>query len=348
VYIRPRENPIIFISLAPLHSGNTTCKHTTQSHPESRVLRFSKWPEPVENRPTLSISLSSFWHEPSRYDQQHRPTQKQHEGTPGVWSDTRHRQLARKVGGVSLIKVSSMVVTFKNKITVIRGAMFHFRTISCIADVEGILHCIADPPEKKLSSGIPREAKASLRTVSPLTARGKMVPCKPGFRIPWEKEDQSVRASLTRITLLSTSPTKEWTWITRKKEVNIPSQGRRTHRATFLIPPPSKEDGKKNTVMPAPFYPDVLFIQGDWSQRPSPTMSLPCKGRNLPSVMPDNEETDAEMCGDIMKSRNGIRRSPCPGTEPQKWGKLPTNKYTEKDATLTAAIADRLRIESES
>jgi hypothetical protein len=72
----------------------------------------------------------------------------------------------------------------------------------------------------------------------------------------------------------------------------------------------------KNVVIPNPFYPDVLFIQVDWSQHPSPTMSLPCKGRNLPSVIIDDKEIDAEMCGDIMKPGNGIRRSPCLGTKP--------------------------------
>jgi hypothetical protein len=158
----------------------------------------------------------------------------------------------------------------------VTGAMFRFGTISCIEDVEGTLHRIADPPEKKYSSGIPREAKARLRTAPPLTARGKMVPRKPGFRSPREKEDRLVGASLTRRTPLSTSPTKEWTRITRKKEVNVLSRGRRTHRATFSIPPPSKEDGKKNTVMPAPFYLDVLFIQGRSESTPisdnEPTM----------------------------------------------------------------------------
>jgi hypothetical protein len=96
------------------------------------------------------------------------------------------------------MKVSSMLVTFKNKITLSLGAMFHFGTISCIADVEGTLHHVADPPEKKPSSGILREAKARPRTAPPLTARGgHLVPCKPGFRSPGEKEEQSLWASLT-------------------------------------------------------------------------------------------------------------------------------------------------------
>jgi hypothetical protein len=54
------------------------------------------------------------------------------------------------------------------------------------------------------------------------------------------------------------------------------------------------------------------------------------------------------MCGDIMNPGNRIQRSPCPGTKPRKWGKLPTNEYNEKDITPAAVIADRLRIGSES
>jgi hypothetical protein len=89
VYIRPRWIPIIFISLAPLHSGDTTCKHTTyKGTPGSRVLRSIKRSEPAKNHPTLSSSC--LWHEPSSYDLQHRPIQKHHEGTPGVRSDTKY------------------------------------------------------------------------------------------------------------------------------------------------------------------------------------------------------------------------------------------------------------------
>jgi hypothetical protein len=77
-------------------------------------------------------------------------------------------------------------------------------------------------------------------------------------------------------------------------------------------------------------------------------MSLPCKGRNLPSVTPGDEETDAETCGDIMKPRNKIWRNPCSRTNPQKWEKLPTNECTEKDVTPAATITDRLKIGIES
>jgi hypothetical protein len=66
-----------------------------------------------------------------------------------VRSDPKHRQLARQVGGVSTIQASSMAVTFYSKITLRPGSVFCFGTISSVADEEGILHRIADPPEKK-------------------------------------------------------------------------------------------------------------------------------------------------------------------------------------------------------
>jgi hypothetical protein len=55
-----------------------------------------------------------------------------------------------------------MDITVKNKIILRPGVMFRFGTISCIADEEGTLHHIADPPQKKPSSEIPREARARL------------------------------------------------------------------------------------------------------------------------------------------------------------------------------------------
>jgi hypothetical protein len=63
---------------------------------------------------------------------------------------------------VSSIKVNSMSVVFKNKITLSPGVVFRFGTISYIADIKVTLHRIVDPPKKRPSSGILREAKASL------------------------------------------------------------------------------------------------------------------------------------------------------------------------------------------
>jgi hypothetical protein len=56
-----------------------------------------------------------------------------------------------------------------------------------------------------------------------------------------------------RRTPLSTSPTKEWTRITRKKKAE-------DYQVDLSVPPPSKENRKKIVVTATPFYPDILFI----------------------------------------------------------------------------------------
>jgi hypothetical protein len=167
--------------------------------------------------------------------------------TPGVRSNPKHRQLARQVGGVSAIQASSMAVTFHSKITLRPGSVFCFGTISFVADEEGTLHRIADQPEKKS----PPTNSENLGEAQPPTLRKKIVSGRSGVEGP-----------LTRRTPLSTSPTKEWTQIARKKE----TKGK---RVVLSVPPPSKENGKKVATTAAPFYPDVLFI----GRVESPTVS---------------------------------------------------------------------------
>jgi hypothetical protein len=131
-----------------------------------------------------------------------------------------------------------MVVTFHRKITLRPGSVFCFGTISSIADEEGTLHRIADPPKKKS----PPTNSKNIGEAQPPALRKKIAIRKPGAEGP-----------LTRRTPLSTSPTKEWTQVARKKET-------RRKQVVLSVPPPSKESGKKIATTIAPFYPDVLFI----------------------------------------------------------------------------------------
>jgi hypothetical protein len=118
--------------------------------------------------------------------------------------------------------------------------------------------------------------------------------------------------------MLSTSPTKEWTRITRRKEVNIPYHGRKAGKHIGLSSRylhPQMRMGRRtppyillSTLMSSSF-------RGDWIHCPSPTMSLPYRGRNLPSVMPGDGETDTETCTDITKPKNGTQRNPYLGTK---------------------------------
>jgi hypothetical protein len=140
-----------------------------------------------------------------------------------------------------------MAVTFHSKITLRPGSVFCFGTISSVADEEGTLHRIADPPENKS----PPTNSENVGEGQPPALQKKIVPGKSGAEGP-----------LTRRTPLSTSPTKEWTQIARKKE----TKGK---QVVLFVPPPSKENGKKVVTTAAPFYPDVLFI----GRVESPTVS---------------------------------------------------------------------------
>jgi hypothetical protein len=256
------------------------------------VLRISKRPEPIN---TVHCP-SCIWHEPFCYSRRHRPTPKTPRGaTPGVRSDPKHRQLARQVGGVSTIQASSMAVTFHSKITLHLGSVFCFGTISSIADEEGTLHRIADPPKKKS----PPTNSENTGEARPLALRKKTAFRKSGAEGP-----------LTRRTPLSTSPMKEWTRVARKKEA-----GRK--QVVLSVPPPSKENGKRSSRPPYHSTP-TSSSSGEWSRPPSPTMSRPRPEKNHLSGNPADRETGAETFGDTTRLENGIRNNLSRGTRSRR------------------------------
>jgi hypothetical protein len=173
-----------------------------------------------------------------------------------------------------------MVVTSQCKIALRPGSVFCLGTISSVADEKGILHRIADPPEKKPSSEISKKVRTRQQRAQSPAPKTKATSCK-----------SRAENSLTRITPLPTSSTKEWTRITRKKEAS----GMEAHQVILPTPPPSKKDGKKFITATTPFYPDVLFIGGDWSHLPSSMTNQPCQGKNLPSEKLGDGGTDAEI-----------------------------------------------------
>jgi hypothetical protein len=138
-----------------------------------------------------------------------------------------------------------MAITFQHKIILRPGSMFCFGTISSVADEEGTLHRIADPPRRKSPPTTSKNIGAKQGKAQPPALRKKIAFSKPGAEGP-----------LTRRTPLFTSPTKEWTQITKKKETN--KTGRK--QVVLSVPLPSKENRKKIATTAAPFYPDVLFI----------------------------------------------------------------------------------------
>jgi hypothetical protein len=110
------------------------------------VLRISKRPEPVN----IVYCPSCLWHEPFCYSRRHHPTPKNtSRGNPGCAVGPKTPTAGAPGRGVSTIQVSSMAVTIHSKITFRPGSTFCFGTISSIADEEGTLHRVADPPRKK-------------------------------------------------------------------------------------------------------------------------------------------------------------------------------------------------------
>jgi hypothetical protein len=158
-----------------------------------------------------------------------------------------------------------MVVTSQFKIGLRPGSVFFFGTILSVADEKGILHRIADPPEKKLSWEIPRKDGTRQQTTQPPAPQAKTTSYKP-----------RTENLLARRTPLPTSPTKEWMQITRKREANVPRKGTELRRAIFPAPLPSKKDGRELATTVTPFYPDILFIEGRLESSPisddEPTM----------------------------------------------------------------------------
>jgi hypothetical protein len=183
-----------------------------------------------------------------------------------------------------------MAVTFHRKITLRPGSVFCFGTISSVADEEGTLHHIADPPKKKSPPTYSENIGVKKEKAQPPALRKKIAFSKPGAEGP-----------LTQRTPLSTSSTKEWTQIARKKETN--KTGRK--QVVLSVPPPSKENGKKIATTAAPFYPDVLFI----GRVESPTTSRPRPEKNHLSGSPVDGGTGAETSGDITRPESGIQSS---------------------------------------
>jgi hypothetical protein len=162
---------------------------------------------------------------------------------------------------VSLIQASSMAVTSQYKIALRPGSVFYFGTISSVADEEGILHRIADPPEKKLSSEISEKAGTRQQIAQPSAPHAKTIFCK-----------SRAGNSLTRRTRCPPRPQRSGHGLRGKKEAS----GIETRQIVLPTPSPSKKDGKKFITTKTPFYPDVLFIGGRVESSPisddEPTM----------------------------------------------------------------------------
>jgi hypothetical protein len=108
------------------------------------------------------------------------------------------------------------------------------------------------------------------------------------------------------------------------------------------------EDGKRSIIVPAPFYPDILFIRGRLESSPISDDEPTMQGEEPPQREARRWRNRHWNVWQHHEAGNEIRCSPYPRTKPQKWEKLPTSEYTKKGGTLTVVITDKLRTESGS
>jgi hypothetical protein len=162
-----------------------------------------------------------------------------------------------------------------------------------MADEEGILHRIADPPEKRPSPKISGKTGTRQQIAQPLAPRAKTTSCK-----------SRAGNSFTQRTPLSTLSIEEWTRITRKKE----ARGIEARQVILPTPSPSKKDRNKFITAATPFYPDILFIGG----------------RIESSPISDNEPT---MPGEEPPQREARRR------RNRRWNIRRHHKAGERDPT---------------
>jgi hypothetical protein len=220
-----------------------------------------------------------------------------------------------------------MVVTFQHKIIFRLGSMFCFGTISSVADEEGTLHRIADPPERKPSSEISEKIGARQEKAQPPALRKKTAVSKPRTKGPSTRR-------------LRCPPL-------RQKNGHESQGGKKQMRPRvvkllFLCLRPLRRTGKRSSRQRLPSTP-TSSSSGEWNRPPSPTTNRLRLERNLLSENPADEGTDAEISDGITKPESGTRRNPYRETRSRRWEKLWKNVSSWKEGIPDDAIINELK-----
>jgi hypothetical protein len=130
--------------------------------------------------------------------------------------------------------------------------------------------------------------------------------------------------------------------------VNVPYRGRRTQRAILPTPSPSKEDGNKHTDVPAPLYPDVLFIHGRLESSPISDDEPTMLGEEPPQRDARRQRNRRQNVRRHHEAREWDPTQPVSQDEASEMGKPPTKEHIENGATPTVVITVKLKNESEN
>jgi hypothetical protein len=144
-----------------------------------------------------------------------------------------------------------MAVTSHCKIALHPGSVFYFGTISSVVDEKGILHRIANPPEKRPSSKISEKVRTRQQIAQRLRRRLPLASREPGIHSPEEP-----RCPLR--------PQRSGHGLQGKKEASRME----ARQVILMTPSPSKKDEKEFITTATHFYPNVLFIGGRLESSP--------------------------------------------------------------------------------
>jgi hypothetical protein len=219
-----------------------------------------------------------------------------------------------------------MAITLQHKIALHPGSMFCFGTISFVADEEGTLHRIADPPEKKPSLKISGKAGMKQEIAQSPALRAKTASCKP-----------RAESSFTRRTPLSTSSMEKWTRITRKKKKQRPI------KLAFWYLHPQRRTERSLSSRQLHSTLTSSSSGGEWNRPPSLTTNQLCLGKNHLSGKLADEGTNDVTPDDIMKPENEIRRNLYRETRSRRWEKLQMNESSGKGGTPADVIVGKLK-----
>jgi hypothetical protein len=226
-----------------------------------------------------------------------------------------------------------MAVTFHSKITLCPGFVFCFGTISSVADEEGTLHRIADPPKKKSPPTNSENVGVRKEKAQPPALQKESTFSKPGTEGP-----------LTRRTPLSTSPAKEWTRIARKKERNKRNREEAScsFRASALEGERKKDYQDSHTILPRRSFhrksgvAPRLRRRTDRARRRTTSAGIPSTEKPAPKYPAASRGRRAES-GAACLARRGLRdRRNSGGTHLQRTKELPTARSPASSRTSRA------------
>jgi hypothetical protein len=130
--------------------------------------------------------------------------------------------------------------------------------------------------------------------------------------------------------------------------MNILNRGGKAQQMITLIPPASKEDGKKHTAAPTSFFPDILFIQGRLGSSPISDDEPTMLGEESPQRDGRRRRNRRRNVRQNHEAREQDPTQPVSRDKASEMGRPLMKEHIENDATLATVTVAKLRNGSRS